>query len=101
MIKNYDLNQDGIIDDNDATVFEKIKKTDIELQRDNNQLKMAWVAMFSIILVTLLLFSPFVTDTRIQALDNVLDLFYVAQASVIGFYVGAKTYLSSKRHGEG
>ena len=43
-----------------------------------------------------LLFSPFVPDSRIIALRDLLDLFYVAQASVVGMFMGVKAYMTRK-----
>lgn len=57
---------------------------------------MAWVAMLSMLVITLLLFSPFVPDSRILALRDLLDLFYVAQASVVGMFMGVKAYMTRK-----
>ena len=93
----YDYNKDGVIDCGDVDSYERITKANLLSKRDSNHVKLAWVAMISIIVVTMLLFSPQIPDSRIRALSDVLDLFYICQASVIGFYVGAKTYLERNK----
>ena len=78
------------------TVEERLRKLEILDAKDTTQACLAWAAMISVIVITGLLVSPFVPDSRIVALQNILDLYYVAQASVIGMYMGAKAWLARK-----
>lgn len=93
---NFDHDKDGIISEKDLQISEQLIKLQIDNQKDQNQVRMAWVAMLSMIVITLLLFSPFVPDSRILALRDLLDLFYVAQASVVGMFMGVKAYMTRK-----
>lgn len=92
----FDCNNDGKVDQDDIQMTQQITKLEIDQRKDKNQVQLAWVAMVSIVVITLLLFCPFVADSRIAVVSDILDVFYVAQASIIGFYVGANTYLSRK-----
>nr|DAE70014.1 MAG TPA: hypothetical protein [Caudoviricetes sp.] len=93
---NFDHDKDGIISEKDLQISEQLIKLQIDNQKDQNQVRMAWVAMLSMLVITLLLFSPFVPDSRILALRDLLDLFYVAQASVVGMFMGVKAYMTRK-----
>lgn len=93
---NFDHDKDGIISEKDLQISEQLIKLRIDNQKDQNQVRMAWVAMLSMLVITLLLFSPFVPDSRILALRDLLDLFYVAQASVVGMFMGVKAYMTRK-----
>lgn len=93
---NFDHDKDGIISEKDLQISEQLIKLQIDNQKDQNQVRMAWVAMLSMLVITLLLFSPFVPDSRILALRDLLDLFYVAQASVVGMFMGVKAYMARK-----
>ncbi len=93
---NFDHDKDGIISEKDLQISEQLIKLQIDNQKDQNQVRMAWVAMLSMLVITLLLFSPFVPDSRILALQDLLDLFYVAQASVVGMFMGVKAYMTRK-----
>lgn len=84
-----DVNNDGVVDQVDAEIIEKVYHT-------TNQTILAWAAMVSMLVVTLTMFTPFVTDSRIVAMKDILEVFYIAQASVIGFFMGASTYLNVK-----
>ena len=92
----FDYDKDGVISEKDLQISEQLIRLQIDNQKDQNQVRMAWVAMLSMLIVTLLLFSPFVPDSRILALRNLLDLFYVAQASVVGMFMGVKAYMKRK-----
>lgn len=93
---NFDHDKDGIISEKDLQISEQLIKLQIDNQKDQNQVRMAWFAMLSMLVITLLLFSPFVPDSRILALRDLLDLFYVAQASVVGMFMGVKAYMTRK-----
>jgi len=43
-----------------------------------------------------LLFSTAVTETRVAALADLLGLFYIAQAGVVGAYMGVSAWMSRK-----
>lgn len=64
---NFDHDKDGIISEKDLQISEQLIKLQIDNQKDQNQVRMAWVAMLSMLVITLLLFSPFVPDSRILA----------------------------------
>ena len=95
-----DLNQNGIVDEEDVKNYERICEVDAKLIRDKTQIALAWVAMISMVVVTLLLFLPLVSVDRLVALGDILDLFYVTQSGVIAFFIGAKTWLTSRRTGQ-
>ena len=94
---DYDRNKDGKVDQDDLQIAQQISKIEIDKHKDKNQVRLAQTAIASIIVVTLLLFCPAISDSRIAAIGDILDVFYVAQASIIGFYVGANTYLSRNK----
>ena len=91
---NIDQDADGRISDRDIDITERLTK----IQKDTTQVRLVWVAMIGMCVVTLILFAPWIPDSRIIALDNILDLYYVTQASVIGMYMGVKAYLGRKGH---
>ena len=92
----YDVNGDGEVSDDELTDMEKIE----EIERDNRkqaaQRRMAWVAIWSMIIFTIVLFSPLVSDARVNALADLLGLFYIAQAGVVGAFMGVSAWMSRK-----
>lgn len=83
---DYDINNDGKVSDQELEVHEFHRET----VRWQTQRRMAWVAMGSMIAYTAALFIPFVPDARAHVLVEIAPLFYVAQAGVVGAYMGSK-----------
>lgn len=80
-----DMNNDG-----------EINEKDVDMLKIANQTKLAWFAAGAMVLVTIVLLTPFVSEARISALTDLLEIYYIAQASIIGMFMGASTYLSVK-----
>ena len=66
---------------------------DLREEKAAVQKRMSWIALLSMLVFTCVLFSPIVSDSRVSALADLLGLFYIAQASIIGFYFGAQAYM--------
>ncbi len=85
-----DVDGDGIVSDKElalAEVLDKHEKADAQRQ-------MAWVAMLSMIVFTLMVFLPIFPDGRIKALSDLFGLFYIGQAGVVGAYMGMSAYMA-------
>jgi len=89
-----DIYEDGELSDNELVLLEQ-QRID---QRQDNQKKMAWIAMFSMIAFTIFMFLPIVGDTRIEILTEIASLFYIAQAGVIGAYMGSEALVNKSRN---
>lgn len=63
-------------------------------KKEDQQRRMAWVAMISMLVFTLLLFSPLVSPERVAALSDLLSMFYIAQAGVVASFFGSSAYMS-------
>lgn len=61
-----------------------------------NRRRMAWVAMICLAVYTAILFTPLIDSERIKSLENILDMFYIAMASIVGAYMGFATWASKK-----
>mgnify|MGYP003139854215 CR=1 FL=1 len=91
----YDVDGDGIVSDEEMKTIHAInQEAKIETQQ-----KMAWVAMISMIVFTVLVFLPIFPDTRIKALADLFGLFYIGQAGVVGAYMGVTAYMSNGSNG--
>jgi len=66
-------------------------------RRQDNQKKMAWIAMFSMIGFTVFMFLPIVGDNRITILTEIATLFYISQAGVVGAYMGSEALVNKTR----
>lgn len=58
--------------------------------RWKNRRRMAWIALISILIVTILAFFV-VVESRLKLLGDVINMFYLSMASIVGAYVGFAT----------
>ena len=90
--EEFDIDGDGVVSDEEMAVIQKIDAH----EKADAQRKMAWVAMVTMIVFTLLLFLPIFPDGRIKALSDLFGLFYIGMAGVVGSYFGMTAYMSKK-----
>ena len=84
--ENIDLNNDGKVTKTEQDVYE---------QRAVNRIRMAWLALVALIASGFALMF-FVPESRLNQLDGLLELYWIALGSVVGAYVGISTWMSRK-----
>jgi hypothetical protein len=90
----FDLDKDGDLTDNEITKSNGLMELELREEKAETQKFISYIALTSIIIVTAVLMSPLLTDSRVEALGSLLTMFYLAQASIIGFYFGVTAYMS-------
>jgi hypothetical protein len=90
----YDADGDGIVSDEEIAKAERIAEIENKDQKEDQLRQMAWVAMGSMVFFTVALFLPFLSVERLTALDNLLSMFYIAQAGVVATFFGSSAYMS-------
>lgn len=85
-----DLNKDGVItpDEVDAEIKEK---------KDEGQRQIAFLSLLGMLGAMTLLASPLVTDSRVNALSSVTDVFFVGLSSIAAAYVGIVSWMNAKQ----
>ena len=92
----FDVDGDGVVTDEEMEQSTAMLGLELREEKSDAQRRMAWIAMASMILFTIGLFAPIFTDSRINALADILGLFYIAQAGVVGAYMGVSAWMSKK-----
>lgn len=82
-----DLNNDGIVNQAEVELNLKIDKSD-------TQKNMAWTALVSMIIFAAILFIQ--PETKLKALSELLGTLFLAQAGIVGAYMGFTTWLNRK-----
>ena len=95
-VKKYDVNRDGDISEDELSEMEKIQEIERDNRKQSAQRRMAWVAIWSMIVFTILLFSPIISNERVSALADLLGLFYIAQAGIVGAFMGVSAWMNRK-----
>ena len=71
------------------------KEAQIEMIKRVNRRRQAWVSLWSMIVVTLLLMFA-VPESKIKLITDILPFFYITMASVVGAYHGFSAWLGKK-----
>jgi len=90
----YDTNKDGIVDDEELAREAAAREAENRDKKEDQQRRMAWIAMLSMIIFTAVLFSPLISAERVAALSDLLSMFYIAQAGVVATFFGAQAYIN-------
>ena len=90
----FDVDGDGTVTDDEMHKAQEMIDIENKDAKEDQLRKMAWAAMGSMIIFTFFLFLPFITNERLSALDNILQMFYIAQAGVVATFFGANAYMS-------
>lgn len=91
----YDTNRDGTVTEYELEQARKMLELELQNEKADGQRRMAWVAIGSMVAFTVALFLPIVSETRVAALADLLGLFYIAQAGVVGAYMGVTAWMSN------
>jgi hypothetical protein len=94
MVSVIDTDNDGKIGKRDVETNSALLELQLREEKADSQRRMAWTAIVSMIVFTILLFSPMISDSRVSALADLLGLFYIAQAGVVGAYMGVTAWMS-------
>jgi hypothetical protein len=90
----YDTDQDGVVSDEELAAAERMLELENKDKKEDQLRQMAWVAMMSMVVFTIVLFLPIISTDRVSALDNLLQMFYIAQAGVVATFFGSSAYMS-------
>lgn len=90
----YDADGDGVVSDEEIAKAERLAELENKDRKEDQLRQMAWVAMGSMVFFTIALFLPFLSVERLTALDNLLSMFYIAQAGVVATFFGSSAYMS-------
>jgi hypothetical protein len=96
LFKKYDINGSGDVTEEEMKRATEILELELREEKAEAQKRMSWVSILSMVVFTGILFTPLVPESRVAALGDLLGLFYLGQASIVGFYFGAQAYMSRK-----
>ena len=89
----FDVDGDGVVTDKEIAMEKEMMELERQEEKAEAQKKMAWVAIIVMIISTVVLFSPIIPDTRVQALSDLLGLYFISLAGIAGTYMGATAWM--------
>lgn len=93
---DFRFNDDVKYSNQDLKRRQEMLELELREEKADTQRRMAWTAMIGMLIFTAILFGPLIPDTRVQALADLLGLFYVSLAGVVGAYMGFTSWMSRK-----
>ena len=94
--ESLDLDQDGTVSDEELEKADRILEMEITEEKSDSQRRMAWICLLSVIVLTVLLVSPAVAETRVSALSDLVGLYYISMAGVIGAHMGVQAWMNRR-----
>lgn len=92
--EEYDMDGDGVVTDEELAHLREIKETEHAMRKQRAQRRMATATLIAMGVFTFLMFMPFVSLERINALSDISSLFYISGAGIVGAYMGASAWMT-------
>ena len=83
-----DANKDGVISDIEIDSWPQTEEVKRINRKQMHQRNMAWGSLGSMLVFTIIMFTPLIPDSRIKLLTDLSNLFYLAQAGIVGAFMG-------------
>ena len=80
----------------DVEEIKVLEELEVQEEKADAQRRMAWVALWSMLIFTAIVFLPFFPDSRIKLLGELSALFYIGMAGIVGAYMGMTAYMSKR-----
>lgn len=94
LLKRFDQNKDSELSEDEIMQADELLEIELKEEKADTQRRMAWTALILMTVFTALLFSPIIPVAKVQALADLLGLFYIAQAGIVGAYMGVTAWAS-------
>jgi len=91
-----DYDHSGEVSEEEILKAEMIKEIELREEKAEAHKKLAWTAMFAILIFTGFIMSPIIPDSRVELLSDVSAMFFVAQGTIVTAYFGFTTWMSKK-----
>lgn len=99
VLDEADLDGDGVVTNGEINRHERLLRIENWDKQQDQQRHMAWVAMLSMVVLTVVLVAPILSTDRIEALNGLMTMFYTAQMGVVAAFMGASAYVRTRERG--
>lgn len=95
--EKYDVNRDRVLTDEEMARANEAVDIENRDKKEDQQRRMAWVAMLSMLVLTVLLLTPAIDVERVNALADLIGMFYIAMAGIVATFFGSAAYMFVNR----
>ena len=92
----YDMDGDGTVSDAELDRAKEIREFEDRSRKHLAQLRLARYSLVGMGVYTILLFMPFVPDSRIKLLSEVSPLLFISLSGVVGAYMEFTSWMDRK-----
>ena len=100
LLDEADMDGDGVVSNSEINRHEKVLRIDNWDKQQDQQRHMAWVAMGSMVVLTVIMLLPIISTDRVEAVNGLMTMFYTAQAAVVAAFMGASAYVRTRERGD-
>ena len=90
--EKYDIDGDGVVSDAELAHVADIQKLEHNLRKQRAQGRMATACLVAMGVFTFAMF--FVDISRVKALADISNLFYITGGGIVSVYMGASAYMN-------
>ena len=90
--EKYDIDGDGVVSDAELAHVADIQKLEHNLRKQRAQRRMATACLVAMGVFTFAMF--FVDISRVKALADISNLFYLTGGGIVSVYMGSTAYMS-------
>jgi hypothetical protein len=92
--EKYDEDRNGSLSQEEAVKAQTVIDLENKDKKEDQLRRMAWIAMLSMLICTVVIFLPFIPEARIEVIEAIIQTFYIAQAGVVATFFGANAYMT-------
>ena len=92
--EKFDEDKDGALSQDEAIKAQTVIDLENKDKKEDQLRRMAWIAMISMLICTVVIFLPFIPEDRIKVVEGIIQTFYIAQAGVVATFFGANAYMT-------
>lgn len=93
---DFRFTDDVIYTEKDLKRRQELLELELREDKADTQRKIAVTAMGAMLLMTGFIFSPYVADTRLNTISDLLGMFYISQATIVAAYFGFTTWMAKR-----
>ena len=94
--EDFDLDHDGTVSDVEIDRGNRLLDLELAEEKSDAQRRMATCALVAIVAFTAAILSPAVSGSRVSALSDLMGLFYISMAGIVGAYMGVSAWMSKR-----
>lgn len=93
----YDVDNDGVVTDEELAQSELITKIENEDKKQDAQRNMAWLALFGMITYPIITVITDALGLNAGLLSAMADLYFISVAGIVAAFYGKEAYMSRKQ----